>query len=158
MNKICVFPGSFNPFTLGHLDVVKGALHYFEEVIVAVAEITYKQNTPSAEVRAEIAKKSLDGLRGVRVECFKGMLTDYLFKKGCKNIVRGIRDEKDRVYEKALLDFYKKTDADIEATYIAASRPFISSGTVRSILNTNDVELKKYVAENAIEDVIKYYG
>lgn len=156
--RVCVFPGSFNPFTLGHRDVAEEGLRLFDEVIVAVADITYKDDAPSAEIRATIAEKSLDGLNGIRVECFKGMLTDYLAEIGCKELLRGIRDEKDEEYEKGLLEFYRKTDSEIKTTYVKAIRPYISSRQTKIILGSAPEELKNYVSENAIADIIKYYG
>ena len=156
--RVCVFPGSFNPFTLGHRDVVEAGLEKFDELIVAVADVTYKNDAPSAEIRAKIAEKSLDGIYGIRVECFKGMLTDYLAEIGCKELLRGIRNEKDAVYEKELLDFYRKSDKDINVTYVSAIRPDISSGFVKDLLKSNPQQLHEYVCEKAITDIIEYYG
>ena len=98
----CVFPGTFDPFTVGHRHLVEKALELYDRVIVAVADITYKKDVLSSKTRVKIAAKSLADLPGVVVEYFTGMLTDFLAAKGCFEIVRGIRNDEDAAYERKL--------------------------------------------------------
>lgn len=95
MNEnVCVFPGSFNPFTLGHRHLAELALEKYDKVIIAVAGETYKGDMLGADERVKIARESLANDARFDVKYFSGMLTDFLAETGCFNVVRGNRDEK----------------------------------------------------------------
>ena len=119
-SPLCVFPGTFDPFTLGHRDVVLKALEDYDKVIVAVADITYRENVKDLRLRSQIAELSVKDLTNVSIETFKGMLTDYLKENGCNIIVRGLRNEEDKIYEDKIADVYKKAMPDIKIVYYTA--------------------------------------
>ena len=89
MNEnVCVFPGSFNPFTLGHRHLAELALEKYDKVIIAVAGETYKGDMLGADERVKIARESLANDARFDVKYFSGMLTDFLAETGCFNVVR----------------------------------------------------------------------
>lgn len=96
---IAVCPGSFDPVTLGHLDVVRRARALFDEVVVGVAHNSAKQALLPAEVRLELARSALLGLDGVRVELVGGLLTDFCREIGAAAIVKGLRGGADFDHE-----------------------------------------------------------
>src|SRR3990172_4511563 len=97
--KIAIYPGTFDPFTNGHLDLVERSLRIFDEVIVAVAPSLKKQPLFSNKERLQMIKRSLKGYRRVQFEAFDGLLVDYV--KGRKGIaiIRGLRAVSDFEYE-----------------------------------------------------------
>ena len=156
---LCIFPGTFDPFTLGHLDVVGAALRDYEKVIVAVAEITYKRDAAACNARAEIARLSLGDEPRAEVKTFEGMLTDYLISENCRDVVRGVRDETDRKYEESIAEVYKKALPDVSMVYYDAVRPAISSHEVRRLIAVGETDkLKEFVCGDALNDIIKIYG
>lgn len=150
--RTCVFPGSFNPFTLGHLDVIKKAQRDFDKIIVAIASITYKDNVMSLEDRKELAQRALASLNGVAVETFDGMLTDYLNAIGCHIIVRGSRDLSDYKYERNLEKEYKKMDDKVNMILYPSSLPFVSATKART---SSASELKEYLPSEIIDLFIR---
>lgn len=153
----CVFPGTFDPFTVGHRHLVEKALELYDRVIVAVADITYKKDVLSSKTRVKIAAKSLADLPGVVVEYFTGMLTDFLATKGCFEIVRGIRNDEDAAYERKLAEIYKTMDPRVRVAEIRSDMPDISSERVRlAVMNGEDI--RGLVCDDALSDVVASYA
>lgn len=157
MNKRCVFPGSFDPFTAGHRRLVELALERFDSVTVAVAETTYKPNTRSAEIRVKIAAESLADLPNVDVKYFMGMLTDFLAEENCFEVVRGIRNEADAEYERELERLYVSMDKRVRFTAIVSDRSDISAANLRRALACGE-NIENMVCPSAVAAVKKYYG
>ena len=100
MKQKAIYPGTFDPFTNGHLDVLERALNIFEEVIVVIAENSQKHALFTIEEREVMTKEITGGYLGVSVEVLhKGLLADYARQAGAKSIVRGVRQVKDFEYE-----------------------------------------------------------
>ncbi|MEI7748175.1 MAG: pantetheine-phosphate adenylyltransferase [Chlorobiaceae bacterium] len=100
MKSKAIYPGTFDPFTNGHLDVLERALNIFEEVIVVIAENSQKHALFTIEEREVMTKEITGGYPGVTVEVLhKGLLADYARQAGAKSIVRGVRQVKDFEYE-----------------------------------------------------------
>ena len=95
MTSLAVCPGSFDPITLGHVDVVKRALSLFDEVIVAVANNTSKSHMLDSDQRVMLARQALVGLDGVTVEPVSGLLADFCTERGARAIVKGLRGSAD---------------------------------------------------------------
>ena len=153
----CIFPGTFDPFTVGHRHLVEKALELYDRVIVAVADITYKKDVLSSKARVKIAAKSLADLPGVVVEYFTGMLTDFLAVKGCFEIVRGIRNDEDAAYERKLAEIYKTMDPRVRVAEIRSDMPDISSERVRlAVMNGEDI--RGLVCDDALSDVVASYA
>jgi pantetheine-phosphate adenylyltransferase len=100
MKKNAIYPGTFDPFTNGHLDVLERALNIFEEVIVVIAENSQKRSLFTIDERYEMIMEVIGEYKGVRVEVLhKGLLADYARQVGAKAIIRGVRQVKDFEYE-----------------------------------------------------------
>lgn len=138
-----VFPGSFDPITLGHLDVIKRASLIFDEIIVLVANNSSKNNLFTLEKRVELIEKSLDEYNNITVEpLFEGLIVDYLHKHDLKIILRSVRTYKDFELETNLAYNNKVLAEDIETLYLNTSQSLshINSSIVKDIFfNKGDV-------------------
>lgn len=140
--KIAVFPGSFDPFTLGHLDVLRSALHLFDKVVVAVGYNSTKNGFYTPETRVQIIKKATEGLKGVDVCAYSGMTVAFAKSIGASCIIRGLRTTTDFELESVIAQANKKMCPEIQSVFIPSSHEysFISSTVVRDvILNGGDV-------------------
>ena len=100
--KIAIYPGSFDPITKGHLDILKNASGIFDKVIIAVARNGEKKGFLSTEERVELIKKSIEGLDNVEVDDFEGLTIEYAKKRGAEILIRGLRAVSDFEYEMQL--------------------------------------------------------
>ena len=107
-SRAAVYPGSFDPLTLGHLDIIRRACRLFKSVIVAVAENPAKKHTFSAEERLEMARRSIREIPNARAEIFSGLLVDYLSKNKVRVLIRGLRVVSDMDYEFQLASFNRQ--------------------------------------------------
>ena len=121
-NRIAVYPGSFDPVTLGHLDVIKRSLKIFDKLIIAVLENDKKQPLFSAAERVEMIKEAVKGAN-VDVESFDGLLADFLKKKGVGIIIRGMRAMSDFDYEFQMAIANKKL-GDAETIFIVTDKEY----------------------------------
>lgn len=151
-----VVAGTFDPFTLGHKDIVRRAAELFGSVTVAVACETGKRAVP-ADIRADIARKSVSDIAGVNVEIFDGLLTDYLKGKDAV-LVRGIRNSVDLEYEKELCEVYKRL-SDVKIVHLLSSPELshISSSAVRRLAALG-ADISSFAAENAVSLISDIYG
>ncbi|MEE8317771.1 MAG: pantetheine-phosphate adenylyltransferase [Candidatus Omnitrophota bacterium] len=124
MKKIAVYPGSFDPVTYGHLDIVKRALKIFDKVIVAVAHNTEKDPLFDVSERIEFLKRSLKGLKGVEVDDFNSLVVDYVKKKKAALVVRGLRMISDFEYEFQMALTNRKLSNDIETIFMMSSESY----------------------------------
>jgi len=133
--KIAVYPGSFDPITNGHLDIVRRAAQMFDRVIVAVAIDSEKTPLFSVEERRRLATEAVKGLRNVSVDQFKGLLIDYARRKRATAIVRGLRAVSDFEFEFQLALMNRKLDPGIETIFLMTKDEytFISSRLVKEI-------------------------
>lgn len=116
-----VYPGTFDPFTNGHLDVVRRARRVFGSVTVAVALGEKKRPLlPQAE-RVRLVRESVAGLSGVKVDAFDGALVDYIERTGANVVVRGLRTFSDFDYEMQMAQFNRRLSPDIETVFVMAS-------------------------------------
>ena len=133
-----IVTGSFDPFTLGHLEIVKKALKKYDEVYVVALNNEAKTYMFSQNERKAIIEKSTKGLNGVVVDAYSGLTADYMNKHGITNIVRGIRNEKDRAYEKKLAEKMQEFNPDFHTELIECppSLANISSTEARNRITT----------------------
>ncbi|MGB9749262.1 MAG: pantetheine-phosphate adenylyltransferase [Caldisericia bacterium] len=156
--KIAVYPGSFDPPTLGHLDVIKRALEIFDRIIVLVSDSKNKNYMFSKEERFEMIKEMVKDIKEVSVENLPGLLVDYLRKKKIKIVIRGLRITSDFDYEFQMSSFNRVLYPEIETIYIISDIKYtlLSSSLVRElILNKGDIS--KFVPPE-IEKFIKNRG
>lgn len=134
--KIAIVPGSFDPMTAGHVNVVERVATMFDEVVVAVMNNENKQYMLAIEQRTEAARLSCAHISNVRVICDSGMLVDLVDAVGACAIVKGIRNEKDFAYEQKMAQYNREKNPRAETLYLP-SEPgleLISSTAVRERL------------------------
>ena len=132
---IAVYPGTFDPMTLGHEDVVRRAAQLFDRVIVAVAAGHHKKTMFTLDERLAMAREVAGGLPGVTVEPFTGLLRDFVLSQGGRAIVRGIRSVTDYDYETQMAGMNRYLAPDVDTVFLntSASYQHISSTLVREI-------------------------
>lgn len=133
----CLFPGSFDPFTNGHLEVVKKALKDFEEVHIVIMDNEEKTPHFNLESRLDIIK-SLK-LINVIVEYWSGWASDYCKENDITDIVRGYRNDADFIYEKEIESVYKKCWDKLKVTFYKTDNPVSSSEVKQKIKNNTDI-------------------
>ena len=140
--KIALFPGSFDPITIAHVDILQRALPLFDKVVVGIGLNSAKQSFLSAETREEIVKKIFVAQPNVEVELYEGLTIDFAKKIGASHMIRGIRSASDFEYERAIAQINQTMMPDVE-TILLLSKPeysAISSTIVRDILrNKGDI-------------------
>lgn len=122
-----VFPGSFDPMTNGHLDIVKRASELFDEVIVAVGNNMNKNSLFTPEERFNLVKESVENIPNVKVCIITGLVVTHAKELGANWIIKGLRDEEDFRYESDLERNNKFIEPSIETLYFSASRENIST-------------------------------
>ena len=132
---IAVYPGTFDPMTLGHEDVIRRATQLFDRVIVAVAAGHHKKAMFTLQERIAMAKDVVAGYKQVSVESFSGLLRDFVVARGGKAMVRGLRAVTDFDYEFQLAGMNRSLMPDVETVFLTPSDKFqfISSTFVREI-------------------------
>ena len=137
MKKIAIYPGSFDPITNGHVDLIKRASNIFDEVIVAITQNAKKSSFLSIEQRVSATKNSIKSLKNVRVLSFNSLLVDFAKDHQAQIIIRGLRAVSDFEYEFQLSGMNKRLNPDIETLFMTPSEEFanISSSLVREILS-----------------------
>ena len=124
MCEKAIYPGSFDPVTYGHLDLIKRALTMFSEVTVAVAHNADKNPIFSVQERVAMLKKATQGLDGVIVEDFSGLVVDYARKKNIHVIIRGIRMLSDFEYEFQMALTNRRLAEEVETLFLMPSEQF----------------------------------
>jgi pantetheine-phosphate adenylyltransferase len=132
---IAVYPGTFDPMTLGHEDVIRRATGLFDKVIVAVAAGHHKKAMFTLAERIEMSREALKHLPQVEIESFSGLVRDFVVSKGAKAMVRGLRAMTDFDYEFQLAGMNRSLMPDVETVFLTPSDKyqFISSTFVREI-------------------------
>lgn len=130
-----VYPGTFDPLTLGHEDVVRRAAGLFSEVIVAVAKNPAKKPFFDLAERVEIASKVLSNLSNVKVVGFSGLLMQFVQDQGARVVIRGLRAASDFEYEFQLAGMNRKLHPEVESLFLTPSEQymFVSSSLVREV-------------------------
>jgi pantetheine-phosphate adenylyltransferase len=136
MKKTAVFPGSFDPFTIGHEAIVKRALPLFDTIIIAVGVNNQKNTLFSVEDRVKMISKVFSSEHKVEIDTFSGLTVDYCHQKGATYILRGLRTAADFEYERAMGQMNKKMASDIDTVFLLTSTEHtpINSTIVRDII------------------------
>jgi len=124
MKDIAVYPGSFDPVTYGHLDIIKRAVKIFDKVIVAVAHNSEKSPLFDVSERVELLKKATRGIKGVEIDDFQGLVVDYVKSKGSKVVIRGLRMISDFEYEFQMALTNRKLSKDVETIFMMPSESY----------------------------------
>ena len=136
MGKTALFPGSFDPFTAGHLNILRRALTMFDNVVVAIGINQDKRGFFSNKQKKDIIHQAVKGLKGVQVIEYDGLTIDVCRELGIRHIVRGVRNMLDFENERAIADANRRLAPEIETIIIPTAQEFahISSSAVRDIL------------------------
>ena len=136
MNRVALFPGSFDPFTAGHLNILRRALTMFDEVVVAVGINQDKPGFFSMEKRLDIIRQATEGMSGVSVIQYDNLTIDTCRQRDIHHIVRGVRNMIDFETERSIADANRRLAPEIETIIIPTAQEFahISSSAVRDIL------------------------
>ena len=137
--KIAVFPGSFDPFTLGHQDVIRRAIPLFDKIIIAIGKNASKKYMFSLEQRLEWINEIFKDEDKVETDTFSGLTTNYCKEKGASFILRGLRNPADFEYEKTIALANGKLEPSVETLFLLTSGDlsFISSSIVRDVMRHN---------------------
>jgi pantetheine-phosphate adenylyltransferase len=138
MKKIAVFPGSFDPFTIGHEAIILRALSLFDEIIVAVGANVMKKNFYSLETRKKMINKVFEDEPRVRVDHYDGLTVDFCKKNGAGYLLRGLRTSADFEFERAIGQVNRSLAPDIETVFLLTvpEHSFINSTIVRDIIKS----------------------
>jgi pantetheine-phosphate adenylyltransferase len=162
-SRICVCPGSYDPITNGHLDVIQRAAELFDEVVIAVVNLSTRKNKPlfGIDERLEFIASATGDLPNVRAEPFDILVVDFAHKVGAKCIVKGLRAISDFEYEFEMHQLNRMQSPDIDTLYLMASPQysFLSSSGVKEIAtfggNIGDL-VPEGVAERLQEELSRH--
>ena len=154
--RLAVYPGSFDPITYGHIDLIKRAFKIFDKVIVAIAANFEKETLFSVEERMELISESVDFNDKMTIDSFTGLTVDYAKQKGACSIIRGIRAVADFEYEFKMALMNRRLASEIEVVYLMPSYKysFLSSTLVKEVsqLGGDISGLVPEVVKNALEE------
>ena len=156
MDKIAVFPGSFDPFTVGHENIVLRALDLFDRIIIAIGVHSTKQPLLKIESRVEIVKQVFSSYEQVSADSFEGLTVDYCRKVEATHMLRGIRTSADFEYERAIAQINKQMLPSVESVFLLTTpehtpvnstiiRDIIRNGGDASLFLPKGVDIKKYL-------------
>ena len=157
--SIAVYPGSFDPVTLGHLDIIRRSAAIFDHVIVGVLNNTSKKPLFSLEERVSMIKEMTAHIPNVRVGCFEGLLVDYMKKINATIIIRGLRAVTDFEYELQIAQANGVQNPEIETVFLTSSLnySYLSSTIVKEFALYGG-DISKFVPEQFIDRIYAKYN
>jgi pantetheine-phosphate adenylyltransferase len=154
--KKAVCPGSFDPITNGHIDIIKRAAELFDEVTVLVVTNPDKKCVFLPEERCLLIEKAVEGIEGVKVDSFSGLLADYVKQNGISAIVKGIRSSSDFEYEFQMALANRSLAPNAETVFITADpqNMYVSSSLIRQIAGFGG-DVSDFVPKNIAPEIEK---
>jgi pantetheine-phosphate adenylyltransferase len=133
--RAVIYPGSFDPITNGHIDIVQRALAMFDRVIVAIADNVRKTPVFSVDERKQLIREAVNGDPRVEVDAFEGLLVEYVHRRGAKFVVRGLRALADFEYEFQLAHMNRRLGRGIDTVFLMTSEKdfYVSSSLVKEV-------------------------
>ncbi len=155
MNRTAIYPGSFDPVTFGHIDLIRRATKIFDKVIVAIADNSVKKNLFSMDERLEMLKESTKDIDGISVESFKGLVIDFAKKNNVNVLIRGLRVISDFDYELQMAMTNRRLNEEIETLFLMPSEgySFLSSTLIKEASSLG-ADVSSFVPK-LVEDKIK---
>ena len=136
--KKAVFPGSFDPITIGHIDIVNKGMKIFDEIIIAVGNNVDKKYMFSKEKRVEFVKQTFSDYDKIKVESYAGLTVDFCKKNNTEFMIRGLRNPADFEFEKSIaLTNWKMTGIETVFFLTSPKNSFVSSSIVRDLIRNN---------------------
>jgi pantetheine-phosphate adenylyltransferase len=159
MKKIAVYPGSFDPITFGHLDIIQRGLLIFDEIVVAVARNPQKNALFTTDERVELIQDVVKGEGRVTVDTFSGLLIDYVSSRGANVIIRGLRAISDFEYEFQIAQMNSCIGREIETLFMMTSLQYgyLSSSIVKEVCSLNG-NIDKFVPPEVKAALRQKYG
>jgi pantetheine-phosphate adenylyltransferase len=159
MGKIAVYPGTFDPVTYGHLDIVKRSAKLFDEVVIGVLNNSAKTPLFSVDERVKILEKTTEDIPNVRVDQFNGLSVDFARKWGAVVIVRGLRLITDFEFELQMAQTNRKLAPEVDTTFLYTSLQYsyLSSTTVREVAGFGG-DVSEFVPPYVAEQIHKKLG
>lgn len=156
MQRICLFPGTFDPITLGHVDIITRALPLFDKIVVGIGLNTAKAPMYSAEERLQWIKDIFKNEPKVEGGIYEGLTVNYCNQIGAKFILRGIRYVSDFEYEKTIADANRTLDKNIETVFLTGEPKYtsVASTIVRDIIRNNG-DASPFLPEAVIQSLKK---
>ena len=157
--KVAIYPGSFDPITNGHLDILKSGAEIFDKVIIAVSYNMNKKGFLSVEERLKLIEDSVKSLKNVEVDAFEGLTVEYAKSKNANILLRGLRTSFDFEYELQLSQTNNALNKDLKTVFLITKPEynFISSSMVREIL-VNNGDISNFVPENVYRYLKSKHG
>lgn len=137
--KIAIYPGSFDPFTYGHQNIIERSVKVFDQIIVAVAHNTSKKTIFTVEERVEILNEVFRNRDDVKVDYFEGLLVEYIKKMGTNVVLRGMRTVSDFEFEMQMALANKTLSSELETVFMVTDSEFshISSSVIKEVVSLN---------------------
>ena len=159
MKKIAVYPGSFDPITNGHVDIIKRGLGVFDEIIVLIAYNPNKKTIFSLEERVDMIREVIRDFNNVRVDSFDGLLVEYVKVAGANVILRGLRALSDFEYEFQLALINRRLNRDVETVFLMTGyKWFYTSSTIINEAASLGGSVKGLVPEIVNQKLIEKYS
>jgi pantetheine-phosphate adenylyltransferase len=135
-NVVAIYPGSFDPLTNGHVDIIRRGAHLFDRIIIAVLINLEKAPLFTVPERVEIAREIFAGSANVEVDTFDGLLVDYARKRGARVIVKGLRAVSDFEFELQMALMNRKLNPEVETVFMMPTQPYtyVSSRLVKEVV------------------------
>lgn len=159
MNKSIIYPGSFDPMTFGHLDIIKRFHGHYDEFIVLISYAEGKNYMFSAEERLVLIKENVKDFKNVKVDMFSGLTTEYAKTKDITLLLRGLRGSVDLESETSLAEMNKALSSELETQFVLSSPSLncISSRLIKEIAK-NGGDISKFVPPNVMNSILSKYG
>lgn len=156
--KTAVIPGSFDPITKGHLDIIKRAAKIFDKVIVAVLTNSAKSPSFTKEERMELIKACTKDVENIEVDSFSGLLADYMKEVGASTIVKGLRAMSDFEYEFQMALTNKKLNPEVETMFLTTNYKYmyLSSSIVKEIAS-NGGDISEFVPDVILDRIVEKF-
>ncbi|WP_081440537.1 pantetheine-phosphate adenylyltransferase [Anaplasma centrale] len=158
--RLGIYPGTFDPITFGHVDIIKRASNLVDELVIAVAKSVVKETVFSADVRAAMIEHEMQAIGiNAKIEVFDGLLTYFAQSRGAQVIIRGLRAVSDFDYEFQMSWINYKLVPGVETVFLPAAKDtqFISSSFVKEVARLNG-DVSMFVSENVKKYLLEFYS
>lgn len=156
MNRIAIFPGSFDPITKGHESIIKRAIPLFDKIFIAIGDNIEKQGFFPIEKRLSMISKVFSDENTVEVVKFKGLTVDFCKKMNAKYILRGLRTSADFEFERSIGQINKKLWPNVETIFLLTDPEYtaLNSSRVRELIKYGG-DVSQFVPERILDDILK---